>query len=91
MRRTKLTLALLLLIPFKGFFFALAFPGIVIVTVISGAWTKRKELQMRLERDHSRAVAFLLSFVEGLIYVAAFPLVIIGTLIKKIALERMIE
>ncbi len=85
----KNTLMLLLLSPFKGLFYVLAFPVMVIVTAMRGAWILRKQKQTRLEQEHSRTVAFLISFVGGLLYVAAFPLIIIRTFIKNLALERM--
>ncbi len=77
---------LLLLSPIKGFFYVLALPVISIVAAMSGAWTKRKEKQTRMERKHRRVVAFLLSFASGSLYVAVFPLIVIGALIKKLAL-----
>ncbi len=85
----KNSLMLLLLSPFKGIFFVLAFPMIVIVTAIRGVWILREKKQTRLEQEHSRRAAFFLSFVDGLLYVAAFPLIIIGTFIKKLALGMM--
>ncbi len=71
------------------FFYVLAFPVIAIVAVLSGAWTIRKEKQTRLEQEHSRVVAFLSSCIIGLLYMLAFPLIVIGALIKKLALGKM--
>ncbi len=83
------TIVLLLLSPITGLLYVLAFPAIGVAAVIRAAWVKRKEYQIRMERKHSRTVAFLLSFARGLLYVAFSPLIIIGALIKKLALERM--
>ncbi len=85
----KKTLVLLLLSPITGLLYVVAFPASGIATAIRAAWTKRKRYQIRMEREHSRTVAFLLSFARGLLYVVFFPLIVIGALIKKLALERM--
>ncbi len=86
---SKKTLVLLLLSPLKGFFYVLALPVMAIVTVMKAVWTKRKEKQIYLEREHSKVAAFLLSFAEGLLFVAFFPFIVIGALIKKLALGMM--
>ncbi len=82
-------LLLLIVSPLTGSLYVLAFPMIAIVTATIAAWTKRKVKQIYLERKHSKVVAFLISFVNGLLYVAVFPLIIMAALIKKLALDAL--